>query len=162
MTIKGMKYSGIPQVINKQPTTVFTLNGTFRQPYNLMNPTINISGETVLGHLRENRVNYFEIDDKFYYIMDWQVNVNNLVEVKLHLDVLKTYRAEINKMQVMLDRSSSADDEYVVDSMMPFSTKKIIKTVKLPNKFEADEESGTYIVVTNQSGYTPVGEYNGD
>lgn len=153
VTIKLMRYTGIPQVINKQPTTVHTIQGTFRQPYSLMNPVVELAGNTIQDLLYNNQTNYAMIDDKYYYIMDWKIMANNYTEVILHLDVLMTYKTEIGKLHVTLERSSNPSNRDIPDNMFPLSSNRTFETITFPNQWSGDEKDGTYIMVTNQTGY---------
>lgn len=155
-TIVLMRYTGLPQVINKSPTTVKTLTGNFRQPFSLMNPIIDVSGGDVQSHLMSNGVNYAMIDGKYYYIQDVTARHNQHLEIKLHLDVLMTYKDEINKLDVMLERSSTAPNDNIRDDMYPLDSNKSYTVIDLPNGFSDQEADGTYILVTNQTGYEAV------
>lgn len=154
-TITLLKYDGSPYVINKSPTTVRTIEGQFRGPVSLMNPTVALSGDTI-NLLNTNQANYLEIEGRYYYITDWTIIPNNHIEVKLHLDVLYTYKTEIGQMQVLLARSSNPQTEDIPDGMHPLSSDKIFEIQHLPNQFSELEEDGTYIMVTSQRGYTKV------
>lgn len=154
VTISFLNYSGLPQVISKSYVNMLDLSGTFRQPLSLMNPTITVEGVNIQTLLNENRVNYVKIEDKYYYITDWNIMPNEMVNVELHLDALMTYKDEINKLSIILDRGKGeGDTKDVTDSQYPVSNKKTYEIMNLPTGFDDRESHGTYIVVTSQDGY---------
>lgn len=157
LQIKTMIYSGIPQVINKTPIEIDAINGVFRQPYDLMDPEIDMSGSEIVNDLREGNVNYFNIENKFYYLVDWQLVNNKLARVRLHLDVLKTYAEEVGKIHVMLERSSGSYNSDLPDNMMPLTANRIYEDVNFPNRWDDSEQSGAYVMATSQKGYYPYG-----
>lgn len=161
VTVELRSYRGLPQVINKYSTIVETITGTFNQPYSLMDPVINVTGDNIQKILTDGTANYVKIEDKYYFIMDWTVMPNNYVEISLHLDVLTTYQDEIRELYVGLERSSTAPNKDIQDGMYPTSMNKEYVTIDFPRGFSEDESKGTYILVAAQNGYTIVDESTG-
>ena len=173
-TIGFLRYNGLPQVIDKNFEIVReSINGNFNQPYSLMNPTITLSGQvdgSIGGNLTNmffgNSVNYIVVaadgkgadgrytKAKYYYITDYEFTRDNLLQLKLHLDVLTTYRREINRLDVMLERSEESEDDDIHDSLLPISSNFDIERIDLPSKFDESENTGTYVLVTSQNGYS--------
>lgn len=149
-------YNGSPQVIKKRIDTGRRITGVFKQPYSLMNPVVQIQDTMVFEGLRKNDYNYMVIDGKSYYVTGWEAVQSKLVEVRLHLDVLRTYQNQILNMNVMLDRSSSSSEKDIADSMYPLSAGKNYSVKEFPRAFSDKEDQGTYVLVAAQSGYTPV------
>ena len=173
-TIGFLRYNGLPQVIDKNFEIVReAIRGSFNQPYSLMNPTITITGQvddTIGGNLTNmffsNNVNYLVVADdgkgadggyvsaKYYYITDYEFTRNRQLQLKLHLDVLTTYRREINRLDVMLERSEESEDNDIHDGLLPVSSNFDIERIDLPTKFDESETAGTYVLVTSQNGYS--------
>lgn len=173
-TIGFLRYNGLPQVIDKNFEIVKeAISGSFNQPYSLMNPTITLSGQvddTIGGNLTNmffsNNVNYLVVANdgkgadggyvsaKYYYITDYEFTRQNYLQLKLHLDVLTTYRREINRLDVMLERSEESEEDDVHDSLLPVSSNFDIERIDLPSKFNESETTGTYVLVTSQNGYS--------
>ena len=173
-TIGFLRYNGLPQVIDKNFEIVKeSINGSFNQPYSLMNPTITLSGQvdgSIGGDITNmffgNNVNYIVVADdgkgadgrytraKYYYITDYEFTRQNYLQLKLHLDVLTTYRSEINRLEVMLERSEESEDDDIHDSLLPVSSNIDIERIDLPTKFDESENTGTYVLVTSQNGYS--------
>ena len=169
-TIGFLRYNGLPQVIDKNFEIVNeTINGSFNQPYSLMNPTITLSGQDN-GNLTNmffgNNVNYIVVASdgkgvdgryvraKYYYITDYEFTRDNYLQLKLHLDVLTTYRSEINRLDVMLERSEESEEDDMHDSLLPISSNIDIERIDFPTKFDESENTGTYVLVTSQNGYS--------
>ena len=173
-TIGFLRYNGLPQVIDKNFEIVReSINGSFNQPYSLMNPTITLSGQvdgSIGGDITNmffgNNVNYIVVAAdgkgadggytraKYYYITDYEFTRQNYLQLKLHLDVLTTYRSEINRLEVMLERSEESEEDDIHDSMLPVSSNFDIERIDLPTKFDESENTGTYVLVTSQNGYS--------
>lgn len=167
MRVELYRYMGIPQVINKnlgEPYREIS-NAAFNQPYSLMNPVLNLThvDGTIGGDMTQlfynQGINYVCIQHdileapKYYFIMDYEYRHNDHVVLTLHLDVLMTYKDEIKKFNVMLDRSSESEDLDAVDNMMPLSSNEIIERIDLPSSISDDENLGTYVLVTSQNQY---------
>ena len=167
-TIGFLKYNGLPQVIDKSFTKVRdSISGSFRQPYSLMNPSVTLTGNFESLLLGDD-VNYIvtsdgensegqHINPKYYFITDYEFTHNNVTILHLHLDVLTTYKREINTMNVLLDRSENASDGDLHDSMLPVSSNYSYERKNFPTAFDDSELSGIYILTTSQNGYSPVG-----
>lgn len=153
---KLMRYSGLPQVINKNTTELRTAEGGFRQPLSLMNPIIEMGGD-VQNLFASGTCTYMQVDGKFYYVMDYEFPKQNLTVVHLHLDVLMTYKSEVNSLNIMLERSSAGGDPDMEDTMMPISNNVDIEKYNLPHAFNQNEADGVYVLVTSQSDYDRVG-----
>lgn len=181
MEIKFYRYNGLPQVINKDlgdPYIQTDKGGSFNQPYSLMNPSITFTGNITgnasgdIKHVFFNEgVNYvvisslahdeITVENKYYYIMDYEYLHHNHIVVTLHLDVLMTYRSEIGDLSVMLDRSSQSEDPDLVDNMLPLTSNELIERIDLPSSISESENQGAYILVTAQNGYRKVGAGEG-
>lgn len=167
MEVALYRYMGIPQVINKnlgEPYREIT-NAAFNQPYSLMNPVLNLThvDGTIGGDMTQlfynSGHNYVRVQHdilmapKYYFIMDYEYRNHNHVVLTLHLDVLMTYRDEINDMNVLLDRSSQTRDPDAIDSMLPISSNEIIERLDLPASINDTEAQGAYVLVTSQNQY---------
>lgn len=154
-TIQLMRINTISQVVNKNPTLINNITGNFKEPFELMTPSVKIEMVNSIGDLiRTGAVNYIKFEDKFYYINSWSIENNQFMILNLKIDVLMTYKTEFNKATVILDRSSSPSTQYINDPMLPTSTEFEFETIEFPNGFSEKEEDGVYLLVTAQKGYT--------
>lgn len=154
-TMTLYRYQGLPQVINKNLVKLYDLTGDFRQPLTLMNPVFVVTGTDNQGSFLGNSCNYCEIEGNYYYLMDYQIMPKGAIQISLHLDVLMTYKEQINNLEVMLDRSSNATDKDIADQMLPLSANKDITTQDFPRGLSESEDQGCYVLITSQNGYTP-------
>lgn len=148
-------YTGNPNVIDKSAnrSAVTTMTGTFRDPLALMDPVFDIQGQ---DNFKENLVNYAVIDGKYYFITDYEIMPNNITKLSLHLDVLATYMPMILGMSVMLERSNAAGNNlYMVDGSRPISTQRNFTKIEF-DEIDETEGQGAYVLVTSQSGYSPI------
>lgn len=155
ITSEMSRYSGLPQVINKTVTNTLSKTGVFKQPLSVMNPVFEIQGQDVIQGLSNGSINYMKIEGKYYYVMDVKYINNNMAEVSLHMDVLMTYKTQINNLDVLLERSSTPTNKNVRDGSYPLSSEQTYEVIDLPNGYSEFEEDGVYVMVTNQNGYEP-------
>lgn len=155
-TIKLLNHTGIPTLVNKTFTTIATVNGSFRAPYNLMDPVIQLGTQAYQRYFADSRVTHMEIDGKFYFVRTATMSSNALTDVQLHLDVLTTYKTEIGNLDVILERSSNSPEKYLADELMPMSVKKVIEDVRFDSEISDKYEDGSYVLVTSQNGYAEV------
>ncbi len=154
MEIVLYKYRGIPQVINKTLSGGTRVSGVFRQPFDFKSPTLKLS--TGYDAFRNNGINYVLIDGKYYYVLDWSIEESGAISLELHIDVLMTYKDDIMDMDVILSRSETGDDD-LVDGLIPLSSNKAYERREYEIGFSEQEEFGTYVLITAQTGYSPVG-----
>lgn len=155
-TVRLLRYAGLPQVINKNVTELRTVNGVFRQPLALMNPSIEFT-DSVQGLFSSGTCTYMQVNGNFYYVMDYEMLNEGRLVVHLHLDVLMSYKTEVNALNILLERSSAGGDPDREDTMMPISNNFDIEKHNLPHAFNPNEEDGAYVLVTSQSDYDGVG-----
>lgn len=99
------KEGGMTQVGN-------SLQCNFKDDTELMNPTL------ILSNFDINAVNYFYIPTlkRYYYVVPDGVTFSKpYYYVKLHVDVLMSFKEDINKTEVIADRSKSLWDMYIQD-----------------------------------------------
>ena len=155
------RYYGLPQVINKNIVNTTTIeDASVRQPLSLMSPSIifNSGYEGILN----GSVNYITIKNLgstyHYWINDWQVNEVGLAEVNLTMDVLMTYKDQIDNIEVSLNRSDQKSDKfkYVSDNQIPMSSVQYYEESEFPFSISEDPLHGIYILTTAQAGYSAV------
>lgn len=101
-----------PRVIDKSITLGTTLTGELKDKCDIENPTILIEGISAINY------NYAYITEfgRFYFFKEPPtVIANNLVEIKLHVDVLKTYASQIRASKAIIRRQERAFNKYLND-----------------------------------------------
>lgn len=72
--------------VNKKFTPVITLDGTFREDIDILNPVFRVEADVT-------NYNYIYIEElnRYYYIRRITLESNNMHKVECHIDVLKSY-----------------------------------------------------------------------
>ena len=100
--VKCAKYDGDPRVIDKQPTLIDTLLCKITDPMEVMNPSLIL---TKTDNIKE--CNYFVIGFRKYFKTK-EINMsNNMVEIRLHEDVLSTWLPKV-KVKGVISVASEA------------------------------------------------------
>lgn len=160
MQVKIYQYNGIPNVIFKTLGQGRFIQGEPRLKMDLLNPMLTIQKDLTGASINLDSENYIQIDNKFYFIMNYTETPTSY-EIQLHLDVLYTYRNEIEGMAITLERSSDLRDcnPDLVDPLLPIDSVKHRHTMRSSvNPFDIINGSdgrvfGSYVLVTSQKGY---------
>lgn len=102
-----------PRVVDKSITLGTTLSGELKDKCDIEDPTILIEGISAINY------NYAYIPEfgRFYFFKSPPTVIsNNLVEIKLHVDVLKTYATQIKACKAIVRRQERKYNKYLVDS----------------------------------------------
>lgn len=104
-TIKLQNNHSAKNRIGKDINTIRTITGTLRDSSSIINPKILIRLDDV-GDLKN--CNYMEIPEfgRKYFVTDIVSVTHNMIEVSGHVDVLETYKDEIDKNTAIIARSS--------------------------------------------------------
>ena len=124
MQITTYRNASEEHVLNKQLTAVNSnINAMFKDDTNMVNPTIIISS------LLSKNFNYVYISDtdRYYYVTDMTYSQQHTL-ITLAVDVLMSFKDEIEDLTVIANRSSSYYNTYQNDSTIPFENRNIIST----------------------------------
>lgn len=79
--------------VNKKFTPVVTLEGTFREDLDILNPSFRVEADVT-------NFNYIHIEElnRYYYIRRITIESNDMHLVECHIDVLKSYADVIKDM----------------------------------------------------------------
>lgn len=118
--------------ITKSPSTVMTLNGTFREETDIVNPQIIIEYEGTLTN-----VNYMYIPtlSRYYFITKIESVRTNLWRVYGHCDVLKTYANGILGTNCVVARNENEYNLMLNDSYFKVYANPRLQVVNFPNAF---------------------------
>ena len=119
--------------VNKQISLVDTLTGTLREPASLTDPTITVQRSSPTGF------NYARIPEfnRYYYLSGVAVTNADLISISLHVDVLMTYKAQIQAASGVVRRQESMGDQnrYLSDDLFKAYANPKFKTLPFPNSF---------------------------
>lgn len=141
-TIKLQNNKSAKNRIGKSITDIRTLEGTLRDSTSIINPTILFRINDV-SDLKN--CNYMTIPsfNRKYFVTDIKSVRNNMIEVSAHVDVLETYKDEIDDNTAIIARSSQKDfyNTYLDDSLLATYQDTYCVSYKFPSKFAKDDNS---------------------
>lgn len=136
ITIQLYNCTSEPNAINKDLDTVGdALVGVFKDATSILTPSIYIDSNQI-------NANYMHIGSPInrYYFIDEIVAVrNNLVRVKGHIDVLQTYKSDIENVKGIVRRNAKDYQKYIVDEKITASSKREILTTKFSQDLDDEQ-----------------------
>ena len=126
--------------ISKNPSSVMTLNGTFREETDIVNPVILIEYN---GTLTNCNYMYIGTLHRYYFITKIESVRTGLWRVYGHCDVLKTYSQAILGTECVVARSENRYNLYLNDAAFKVYANPRVQIANFPNKFEGE----SYVLV---------------
>lgn len=121
-------------------TNEITVTGNVKDTFDILNPIVQFN-----YNANFKNVNYAYIPEYGrYYFVSPPIISGNTVYLKMHVDVLFTYRNIIMKSPCIAIRSSNRGNLYFQDDYIQFEEGYRYNVSKFPYRF--DVESGTYIL----------------
>ena len=116
--------------VGKNIGVVSTLSGTLRESSSIIDPVITNEADPT-------GFNYLYIPDfkRYYYVVNVVVLRNNLIEVHAHVDVLKTYSAEIRGFDAVVQRQENVYNTYLDDGIFKAYQNSKHKIIAFPVSF---------------------------
>lgn len=132
--------------LNKDIVQVDERECLFKSPSSTMNPVVILSG----GVDTISKFNYAYIPelDTYYFITDKQMENGMRYTLRLHEDVLQTYRFEIGNLNALIRRNEFIYNNYLVDQKI-VPTKKRFYTNQIIGSIYED---GVRHIVINTAG----------
>ena len=96
-------------------------------------------------------VNYVQWGNRYYFVDDVVSIRNGAVELHCSVDALASWKTQIGSSSQYVVRSSSAYDEYIVDSMYPADVRTSIQTVEVDLGLDVNNTSYVLGVVNSES-----------
>lgn len=137
-------YNGPANTINKTlgdgATIAISLRGDF---CSLIDPVFVV-------RLSKFDYNYIHVPEfnRYYFVTGTKILPSGKIEIRCHVDVLKTYSAKINTATATAISSNTAD-AYISKRENVFDTRPQFSKIDFPNK-ECFTNSGSIIMVTLQ------------
>lgn len=137
--------------LDKNLTEVMTLDGVLRNETSLLKPSIQIEAS---ASTFSPAVNYMYIEEfgRYYYIDDVQSVRNNVTIVTGHVDVLKTYAAQIRACKAIIRRQENDWNLYINDGSLITYANDWVQAKNFPGSF--DDES--FILMVNGGAGNPI------
>ena len=122
----------------------FVMEGTLRKESSVIDPIITIE-KTNPAKLNYNYM-YIEEFGRYYYINNIISVRNKAWEIHAHVDVLFTWRADINQMECIADKLEDGDiaNTYFDDGSYIMDCRNSIMVKEFPNGLN---ENGEYILI---------------
>lgn len=146
MTITMYNYSGENNVVSKDLGTGVPISATFRGDTDVLNPEFLIESGTPVSY------NYCYIPEfnRYYFITGVTAVRVGVYRVSCHVDVLKTYDADIRNLPAISARSAKPEcqNAYLIDDMVkPYAPQTICTRLLDSNPFTYGAEP-RYILIT--------------
>lgn len=139
-------FSGFSKEHNstKQPTGGTVVNCYLKDDTSLIRPVFVLDS----GNFS---VNYVQWGNRYYFVDDVVSIRNSTVELHCSVDALASWKTQIGSSSQYVVRSSSAYDEYIVDSMYPADVRTSIQTVEIDLGLDTANTSYVLGVVNSES-----------
>lgn len=110
----------------------------------LKDGTSNLTPAFYLSNIN-NAWNYLKYNDRFYYITSITTVRNSYYLIECSIDVLATYKQDIQATSAYVKYSASSFNKYIPDTRIPSGTANTIQYASA-QMFPASEADGTYIL----------------
>lgn len=125
-------------------TNRFAIDGNLRNESSIIDPVILIEKTNPAA----SYYNYMYIEEfkRWYFINDIVSVRNKLWEIHAHVDVLYTWRAAIQTMECVIDKTESYDDSnvYYDDGSFVLDSRNNVEIKQFPNGLS---QNGEYILI---------------
>lgn len=151
MDIFLYKTESAPNVVNKKLTEVAKYTSVrLLDDTSVLTPTIEVRESTIIDNLWS--INYFYIPKfkRYYFVTDLTATAG-MFQISGRVDVLRTYKNEINLSSQIITRQQNLQDKYLHDSMIPISDKQEVIETEFGETFD-DSNSLFILVTTGQQG----------
>ena len=127
--------------INKTLSSVAVLSGSIKGESSIINP------EILIEYNNPAAFNYCYIDafSRYYFVKDVTVVRNNLLRLRLTIDVLESFKTQILAQHVIIDKNTNKFDYYLLDDNWKVNAKTKTDIVNFPSGLL---ESGEFILIT--------------
>lgn len=151
MTIKfysfsKRKNSTAQPAANSEALTLSSVE--LKEECNFITPVLKLKGLTNGTAFVPGMYNYVYIPLwlRYYFIRDWRY-INGLWEVELIVDAMASFKTAIGNTQTYIERSASASDGNIIDTLYPAKTNiSITKVVAAAAWYNVAPSGGTYVV----------------
>lgn len=126
-----------PNKLHKSPIEIKSdVPFTFKDNTDMMNPEIIVNASPEV-----RASNYLWLGEPFnrYYFITEKTVSQTRIYIKCHVDVLYTYRKNIDNLELIAERASSNYDLFQIDSELPIENFNDVVTVPFPSGFGNDQ-----------------------
>lgn len=124
-----------------------TYTGQLKSETSILNPVIIIEGN--LENLVSYNYAFIPLFLRYYFITDIISIRNNLIELRLAVDVLCSFKNQIRNLTAIIARQEKKFNVYLPDSYYKLSSKTMVQTKTFQ---KALSDTPFYVLVTNNEG----------
>lgn len=148
MTIRLMRNKSQANYLTKDTEVISTRTGTLKRATSITDPTIILESN---GRPLPANVNYFHIPDfsRYYFVTAIQTVTNGMYAISGHVDVLVSFRSQINPCVGIVARNEYTNNLYLDDPMFRVYQNPRIQIKMFPRGLE--NPSYALIVAGNQT-----------
>lgn len=128
--------------IDKDLTHLHTYDCILKESTSIINPTIRLKATNV--NVLKGNYCYIPKFNRFYYINNVTSINADTWELSLHVDVLMSFRDDIETRHVVFNHSESGYNLYLNDGSLQMDSRPKITWNKFPNSID---DSGTYVML---------------
>lgn len=135
--IQLMVNSSPPHQLDKELSTVLSVNGTLKEDTSIIDPVIKI--QCNLASI--TRCNYMSIPqfNRYYFITNIKSITDDIAEISAHVDVLNTYKSEIRMNTGIIRRQENNWNLYLNDGTFKTYQNPMVLTKTFPSGFTTKE-----------------------
>ena len=126
-----------PKKLHKSPIEIKSdVPFIFKYDTDMMNPDIIVNASPEV-----RASNYLWLGEPFnrYYFITEKTVSQTRIYIKCHVDVLYTFRKNIDNLELIAERASSNYDLFQIDSELPIENFNDVVTVPFPSGFGNDQ-----------------------
>jgi hypothetical protein len=131
MEINLYKYTQDPNTVNKTLGNPYTVTGYMNNDLEIDSPTIKLASYDL-----EYNYIYIPVLKRYYFIDDVTIDPNGIWHLQLSIDVLMTFKDEIEHAQITITKQKTNN----LDSVGYEKRLTKFKTVEVTNPFDFDEK----------------------
>lgn len=136
MQIQLMRYTGEPYRLDKtgRITSRFAMDGNLRDRSSVIDPVIRIEKTTPPPQSYYNYM-YIPEFERYYFINDITTVVNQIWEIRAHVDVLFTYCSTIKNTKCIISKTENVNDAnlYLNDGSFVMDSRKYNQVIQFPS-----------------------------
>ena len=133
MTITFFNNISEYNALNKSITELITISGTLHEESSIIDPVISISD--IDEYIGAMNYAYMPEFSRFYFITNIESIRNNLWRVSFHVDVLYTYRSQIQSNSAIIERNELEYDLKLNDGLFRTQQNPRIAQFPFPSGF---------------------------
>lgn len=117
---------------------ISTQQCVFKAGSSILTPTLQLQYSSGISAPRFFKCNYVKLGapiSRYYYVDDIIAVANKLVEIRCHVDVLMTYKAEIRANTAIIQRQENQWNLYLNDGTFKIYQNPVVLTREFPEGF---------------------------